>query len=79
MGFVFLTDDWSSTVGNPTKIGLGLLSVFFDVIFMTQHYCLYRRPTKVVDLYEGIDGIASVASISSLDNVTADEPEQSRI
>ncbi|XP_055345306.1 cystinosin-like isoform X2 [Paramacrobiotus metropolitanus] len=36
-------DDWSSTLGNPTKIGLGLLSIFFDVIFIIQHYCLYRR------------------------------------
>ncbi|GAU89611.1 hypothetical protein RvY_02143 [Ramazzottius varieornatus] len=72
-------DDWSSTVGNPTKIGLGLLSIFFDVLFISQHYCLYRRPAKVVDLYEGIDGIASTASVSSLDNVAADDPEHSRI
>ena len=45
--------DWESTVGNPTKIGLGLLSIFFDVIFIIQHYCLYNgRRTKTFDLKE---------------------------
>lgn len=35
-------DDWSSIFGNFTKFGLGVASVSFDVIFMVQHYCLYR-------------------------------------
>lgn len=30
-------------VGDPVKLALGLLSLFFDVIFMAQHYCLYNR------------------------------------
>jgi len=35
------TDDWSSILGSPTKLGLGLISIFYDVIFMVQHYMLY--------------------------------------
>lgn len=29
--------------GDPTKFGLGVFSVFFDILFLTQHYCLYRK------------------------------------
>lgn len=35
--------DWSPVTGNPVKFGLGFTSMFFDVIFMLQHYCLYRE------------------------------------
>ncbi|XP_056234783.1 cystinosin [Seriola aureovittata] len=37
-------DEWRLIFGDPTKFGLGLFSVVFDILFMTQHYCLYRRP-----------------------------------
>ncbi|XP_028301032.1 cystinosin [Gouania willdenowi] len=36
-------DEWKLLFGDPTKFGLGLFSVVFDVLFMTQHYCLYRQ------------------------------------
>ncbi|KAL7517530.1 hypothetical protein ACHAWX_002449 [Stephanocyclus meneghinianus] len=35
---------WTGIVGNPAKFGLGLVSIFFDVVFMIQHYVLYRHP-----------------------------------
>lgn len=35
-------DDWYSLIGNFTKFGLGVASITFDVIFMVQHFCLYR-------------------------------------
>jgi len=35
-------DDWSSLFGDPTKFGLGLFSVIFDIFFMLQHYVFYR-------------------------------------
>lgn len=35
-------EDWGSIFGDPTKFGLGLFSVFFDIFFMVQHYILYR-------------------------------------
>ncbi|KAJ1797088.1 hypothetical protein LPJ59_003351, partial [Coemansia sp. RSA 2399] len=31
----------AEAMGNPVKLGLGLVSIAFDVLFMTQHYVLY--------------------------------------
>ncbi|XP_068563867.1 cystinosin [Cebidichthys violaceus] len=39
-------DEWRLVFGDPTKFGLGLFSVVFDILFMIQHYCLYRRPPQ---------------------------------
>ena len=36
-------NDWTSIFGSPTKLGLGLFSIFFDVIFILQHYVCYRH------------------------------------
>ena len=36
-------EDWGSIFGDPTKFGLGLFSVLFDVFFMLQHYVFYRQ------------------------------------
>ncbi|XP_030370662.1 cystinosin homolog [Scaptodrosophila lebanonensis] len=36
-------DDWVSIFGDPTKFGLGLFSVLFDIFFMLQHYVFYRQ------------------------------------
>ena len=38
----YLQHDWSGVTGNPVKFALGNISMFFDVIFMVQHYCVYR-------------------------------------
>ncbi|XP_074523539.1 cystinosin [Halichoeres trimaculatus] len=45
-------DEWMLIFGDPTKFGLGLFSVVFDILFMVQHYCLYRKPSQ----YEAIAG-----------------------
>lgn len=42
----WLTSDWSKVSGDPAKLMLGNVSVFFDVIFMIQHYCLYPQATS---------------------------------
>lgn len=42
-----LQDDWSGISGNPVKLALGGISIFFDVVFMLQHYWLYRGAGKV--------------------------------
>lgn len=40
-------NDWASIFGNPTKFGLGAFTVLFQVLFMVQHYILYRKsPSK---------------------------------
>lgn len=43
-------DQWQLIFGDPTKFGLGLFSVVFDLLFISQHYCLYRQP----DNYEAV-------------------------
>jgi cystinosin len=37
-----LQADWSGLTGNPVKFGLSNVSMIFDIIFITQHYILYR-------------------------------------
>lgn len=38
-----LTDQWTLIFGDPTKFGLGIFSIFFDIVFFIQHFCLYRK------------------------------------
>lgn len=38
----YLQHDWSGITGNPVKLALGNLAIFFDIIFMVQHYWLFR-------------------------------------
>ncbi|XP_037025416.1 cystinosin homolog [Bradysia coprophila] len=47
-------DDWVSIFGDPTKFGLGLFSVCFDILFMVQHYGLYRHSRKTVKKDENV-------------------------
>ncbi|CAE7558865.1 unnamed protein product [Symbiodinium pilosum] len=41
-----LSDDWSKVSGDPAKLMLGNVSVFFDLIFIVQHFCLYRDASR---------------------------------
>jgi cystinosin len=34
--------NWAGITGNPAKLGLGTVSILFDIIFLIQHYVLYR-------------------------------------
>ncbi|EKD19947.1 uncharacterized protein L3040_002374 [Drepanopeziza brunnea f. sp. 'multigermtubi'] len=45
----YLQGDWSGITGNPVKLALGNISVFFDIIFIIQHYFLYRKPGKSLE------------------------------
>ncbi|KAF2352188.1 PQ-loop repeat [Trinorchestia longiramus] len=36
-------DDINSVLSDPTKLGLGLLSIFFNILFFIQHFVLYRN------------------------------------
>jgi cystinosin len=38
--------DWSGVTGNPIKFLLGNVSIIFDVLFVYQHYVLYRSRTE---------------------------------
>ncbi|XP_019711420.1 cystinosin isoform X2 [Hippocampus comes] len=41
-------DEWHLIFGDPTKFGLGLFSVVFDMLFLFQHYCLYRSAYRLI-------------------------------
>src|ERR1700712_2964183 len=41
-----LQGDWSGLTGNPVKFGLANISLLFDMVFLTQHYLLYRSDEK---------------------------------
>lgn len=47
-------DDWITLFTNFTKFGLGAISIFFDIIFMVQHYILYRHGgrSEIARLFE---------------------------
>lgn len=45
-----LQDDWSGFTGNPVKLGLSIISLFFDTVFMIQHYILYGYGDDQKDL-----------------------------
>jgi cystinosin len=46
--------DWSAVTGNPIKMGLGMASLGFDVIFILQHYVWYREAGAAADTSEGV-------------------------
>ncbi|KAK8375272.1 hypothetical protein O3P69_020326 [Scylla paramamosain] len=49
--------DWLSLLTDPAKLGLGLLSIMFNILFFIQHYCLYRTPpSSAVRELKGKDG-----------------------
>ena len=37
------TSNWSLVSGDPVKLCLGNVSIVFDLVFIVQHYCLYRQ------------------------------------
>jgi len=41
-----LSNDVSGVVGNPAKLGLSILAIGFDVLFIVQHYVLYPEESK---------------------------------
>lgn len=35
--------NWKDVIDNPVKLGLGYVSMFFDLIFIVQHFFLYTE------------------------------------
>lgn len=48
-------NNWSGFSGNPVKFGLGLVSIVFDVLFIIQHYVLYRKSEVPLSDFENED------------------------
>ncbi|KAI8333441.1 PQ loop repeat-domain-containing protein [Chlamydoabsidia padenii] len=38
-----ISGDWSGITGDPVKFGLGFVAIVFDLLFMGQHFILYRE------------------------------------
>jgi hypothetical protein len=52
-------------LGNPIKPGLGLFSLLLDMVFLVQHFCMYRgnQPGYVfMDEEETFDELMDVPS-----------------
>ncbi|XP_070508359.1 cystinosin-like [Chironomus tepperi] len=62
-------DDWQSNFGNPTKLLLGIVTIIFAIIFIVQHYCLYRHK----EVAEKIPGLSE--SNATINTVVMIEPE----
>jgi cystinosin len=48
-------DDWSGITGNPIKLLLSNISILFDILFMVQHYFLYKSADDHVDKRQNPD------------------------
>ncbi|KAL5364749.1 PQ loop repeat-domain-containing protein [Aspergillus floccosus] len=44
-----MQEDWSGIMGNPVKFLLSNVTIVFDLVFVTQHYILYRDPAEDKD------------------------------
>ncbi|MBW0467240.1 hypothetical protein O181_006955 [Austropuccinia psidii MF-1] len=47
-----LDNEWDSMTSNPGKLGVALLAIGFDVVFMLQHYILYPQTSLSDDQME---------------------------
>ncbi|XP_036743319.2 cystinosin isoform X2 [Manis pentadactyla] len=51
-------DQWTLIFGDPTKFGLGIFSIFFDIVFFIQHFCLYRKKPGLQASHTGSDSLS---------------------
>lgn len=70
--------DWSSFYGNPVKFGLGLISIIFDIVFIIQHYILYRGAETAHAEYAGIDNPDTQSTVTDYGS-QQDVPSSERI
>jgi cystinosin len=70
--------DWSGIEGDPVKFGLGLVSMVFDVVFMLQHYVLFRGEGEGAAA-EGQRRAGGKGGALGLDDMEGDEDEYAAI
>ena len=61
-----LQGDWSGLKGNPVKLGLSCISMFFDAVFIVQHFVLYRHRPE----HDGKGQIPEGAALLSTESET---------
>ena len=58
---------WSGVVGDPIKFCLGFTSMFFDVLFLIQHYVLYTdrtdNETRTSAIAQSVQGAGTTVSL----------------
>lgn len=57
-------NEWNSIFGDFTKFGLGFFSILFDILFIVQHYVLYRKKTPYEPIVEDEQTDPSVNAIA---------------
>ncbi|KAB7495043.1 Cystinosin-like protein [Armadillidium nasatum] len=57
-------DDWDSIFGDPTKFGLGLFSILFDIFFIFQHYVFYKERENYMPFPDSPSLTRSSSSVS---------------
>ena len=75
-----IADDWDSMVGNPTKLGLSLLTIGFNLIFVIQHYCLYDQRVRCScgeSWFPAYQSLSPQHPINDAENPSADETTDS--
>ena len=54
---MYQVDEWSGLKSNLVKLGLGSVSMFFDILFMIQHYVLYPNHDESVPSTRLLDDV----------------------
>ena len=57
---MYQVDEWSGLKSNLVKLGLGSVSMFFDILFMIQHYVLYPNHDEPVPSTRLLDEVEKV-------------------
>ena len=52
-------NDWVAIFGNISKTGLAILSICFDLLFMVQHYILYKGDCIIEDSVDQLNPVIS--------------------
>ncbi|KAM7277655.1 hypothetical protein ACFE04_004789 [Oxalis oulophora] len=65
-------NSWLNFYGNPGKVLLSLISIFFDIIFMLQHYVIYpdrKKPSTTIVDKDGTEPLIDTSHLSPSENV----------
>lgn len=60
-----ITGNWSDLSGNPVKLGLGSVSILFDIFFILQHYVFYKSKPVSADAVSKIVDTSTVNFVVS--------------
>jgi len=77
----YYENSWTGIAGDPVKVGLGLVSMVFDIIFMVQHYVVYKHSntdtsaTNTTQQYEQIQPTSDVCPMAH----TSEESSTARV